>query len=156
MPTTAVMPRPSGTDQGSMRAGIGVSVDDEQRHAEAEQRADQPATVDSVVDSVSICQTMSRRLAPSALRSPISRVRSHTTISMMFMMTMPPTTSDSETTPMRIAKMPCENCLPEVHQRVGRVACRSCRRRVGRRWRFTRSATRARPWPARTSSGSPA
>ena len=35
------------------------------------------------------------RRAPSALRSPISRVRSVTTISMMFMITMPPTTSDS-------------------------------------------------------------
>ena len=34
-------------------------------------------------------------LAPSALRRPISRVRSLTTISMMFMMTMPPTTSES-------------------------------------------------------------
>ena len=80
-----------------------------------------PPTIDSVVDSVSTCQTMSRRLAPSALRRPISRVRSETTISMMFMMTMPPTTSDSETTPIRIAKMPCENVLPEVHQRVRRV-----------------------------------
>ena len=28
---------------------------------------------------------------------------------MMFMMTTPPTTSDSETTPTRIAKAPCEN-----------------------------------------------
>ena len=35
------------------------------------------------------------RRAPSALRRPISRVRSVTTISMMFMITMPPTTSDS-------------------------------------------------------------
>ena len=65
-----------------------------------------PPKVDSVTDSVRICQTMSRRRAPSALRSPISRVRSLTTISMMFMMTMPPTTSDSATTPMSTAKMP--------------------------------------------------
>jgi hypothetical protein len=36
---------------------------------------------------------MSRRRAPSYLRKPISRVRSLTTISMLFMMTMPPTTS---------------------------------------------------------------
>ena len=49
---------------------------------------------------------MSERRAPSALRSPISRVRSVTTISMMFMMTMPPTTSDSATTPTSTAKMP--------------------------------------------------
>ena len=35
---------------------------------------------------------MSRDLAPSAFRTPISRVRSVTDISMMFMITIPPTT----------------------------------------------------------------
>ena len=65
-----------------------------------------PPSTDSVTDSVRICQTMSRRLAPSALRRPISRVRSLTTISMMFMITMPPTTSDSATTPTSTAKIP--------------------------------------------------
>ena len=39
---------------------------------------------------------MSRRFAPSAFRRPISRVRSLTTISMMFMMTMPPTSSEGD------------------------------------------------------------
>ena len=34
---------------------------------------------------------MSRRRAPSALRTPISRMRSVTETSMMFMTTMPPT-----------------------------------------------------------------
>ena len=65
-----------------------------------------PPSIESVTDSVSTCQTMSRRRAPSAFLSPISRVRSLTTMSMMFMMTMPPTTSDSATTPTRMAKMP--------------------------------------------------
>ena len=37
---------------------------------------------------------MSRRLAPSARRMPISRVRSVTVASMMFMIPMPPTTSE--------------------------------------------------------------
>ena len=37
---------------------------------------------------------MSRRLAPRARRMPISRVRSVTVASMMFMMPMPPTTSE--------------------------------------------------------------
>ena len=36
---------------------------------------------------------MSRRRAPSALRMPISRVRSATATSMMFMITIAPTTS---------------------------------------------------------------
>ena len=38
---------------------------------------------------------MSPRLAPIALRMPISRVRSVTDTSMMFMMPMPPTSSDT-------------------------------------------------------------
>ena len=42
------------------------------------------------------CMVMSRRLAPSARRMPISRVRSVTVASMMFMMPMPPTTSEIE------------------------------------------------------------
>ena len=37
---------------------------------------------------------MSRRLAPMAMRMPISRVRSVTVTSMMFMMPMPPTSSE--------------------------------------------------------------
>ena len=37
---------------------------------------------------------MSRRFAPIARRIPISRVRSVTVASMMFMMPMPPTTSE--------------------------------------------------------------
>ena len=69
-----------------------------------------PPNVESVTDSVRICQMMSRRRAPSALRRPISRVRSLTTISMMFMITMPPTTSDMATTPTSIAKMPAVAC----------------------------------------------
>ena len=64
-----------------------------------------PPNIDSVIDSVRICHRMSRRRAPSDLRSPISRVRSLTAISMMFMMTMPPTTSDRLTTPSSTAKI---------------------------------------------------
>jgi hypothetical protein len=41
---------------------------------------------------------MSRARAPTDLRMPISRVRSFTAISMMFMMTMPPTTMPMATT----------------------------------------------------------
>ena len=56
-------------------------------------------TVESVADSTTNWARMSRRLAPSALRMPISRVRSATAISMMFMITMPPTTSEMATRP---------------------------------------------------------
>ena len=49
---------------------------------------------------------MSRRRAPSALRTPISRVRSVTETSMMFMITMPPTSSEIAATPIVTMKMP--------------------------------------------------
>jgi hypothetical protein len=48
---------------------------------------------------------MSRRRAPSDLRMPISWVRSVTTASMMFMITMPPTTMKTETMPTAMAEM---------------------------------------------------
>ena len=40
------------------------------------------------------CAVMSARLAPSALRRPISRILSVTLVSIMFMMPMPPTRSE--------------------------------------------------------------
>ena len=43
--------------------------------------------------SIRNCSRMVRRLAPMALRTPISRVRSTTDTNMMFMMPMPPTNS---------------------------------------------------------------
>ena len=63
---------------------------------------------------------MSRRRAPSALRRPISRVRSLTTISMMFMMTMPPTTSDSATTPIEHGEDAVGRRVIDAEQRVRR------------------------------------
>ena len=41
------------------------------------------------------CSRTWRGLAPTAMRTPISRVRSLTLTSMMFMMPMPPTSSDT-------------------------------------------------------------
>ena len=49
---------------------------------------------------------MSRRRAPSALRMPISLVRSVTDTSMMFMITMPPTSSEMAATPIVTTKIP--------------------------------------------------
>ena len=46
---------------------------------------------------------MSCRRAPTLLRTPISRVRSLTTASMMFMITTPPTTMNTLTMPMAAA-----------------------------------------------------
>src|SRR5690606_36118256 len=105
-PTTAVMPMPTPTDHGSTMAGSGLTAAISIATRNPIVVPTIPPNVDSVIDSVRICHTISRRRAPSAFRRPISRVRSVTTISMMFMMTMPPTTSDSPTTPTSTAKMP--------------------------------------------------
>ena len=48
----------------------------------------------STIASMRNWMRMSRRLAPMALRMPISRVRSVTVTSMMFMIPIPPTTRD--------------------------------------------------------------
>ncbi len=53
-----------------------------------------PPSNDSVVASVRNCRTMSRRKAPTALRTPISRVRSVTETSMMFITPTPPIKSE--------------------------------------------------------------
>ena len=45
--------------------------------------------------SIRNCSMTVTLVAPSALRIPISRVRSVTDTSMMFMIPMPPTTSDT-------------------------------------------------------------
>ncbi len=99
------MEMPSTTDQGSTIAGSGLTLLMIQATVKPSAVPIMPPNVDSVMDSVRICHRMSRRRAPSDLRRPISRVRSDTTISMMFMMTMPPTTSESETTPISTAKI---------------------------------------------------
>ena len=52
-----------------------------------------PPTADTADASMRNCITMVRLRAPSARRMPISRVRSRTDTSMMFMMPMPPTSS---------------------------------------------------------------
>ena len=57
----------------------------------------------NVTASMRNCRITSRRCAPMAMRRPISRVRSVTLTSMMFMMPMPPTTSD--TLAMRASRM---------------------------------------------------
>ena len=48
------------------------------------------------------CRMIAPSLAPSALRIPISRVRSVTDTSMIFIMPMPPTTSEMAAMPARM------------------------------------------------------
>jgi len=51
-----------------------------------------PPKLDRITDSTRNWRRMSRLRAPSAFRTPISRMRSVTETSMMFITTMPPTT----------------------------------------------------------------
>ncbi len=57
-----------------------------------------PPITDSPVASNRNWRSTSRWRAPTAMRRPISRVRSVTETSMMFMMPMPPTASDTPAT----------------------------------------------------------
>ena len=66
-------------------------------------------------DSITNCHKTSRRRAPSDLRMPISCVRSVTEASMMFMMTMPPTTMNTATIPMVAPKIvPVRSCQADM------------------------------------------
>ena len=57
-----------------------------------------PPTSVRQTDSSRNCRVMSRRRAPSAFRRPISRIHSVTFVSIMFMIPIPPTTSEIEAT----------------------------------------------------------
>ncbi len=57
-----------------------------------------PAT-DRVDDSARNWNRISLRLAPRAFRTPISRIRPATDSNMIFMITMPPTTRETDTSP---------------------------------------------------------
>ncbi len=62
-----------------------------------------PPRVESTTVSTRNWRMISRRLAPRARRIPISRVLSVTVASMMFMMPIPPTTSEMPAiSPMKI------------------------------------------------------
>ncbi len=53
-----------------------------------------PPTTESIIASVRNCRRMSLCRAPVAMRMPISRVRSRTVISMMFITPIPPTSKE--------------------------------------------------------------
>ena len=61
-----------------------------------------PPMADVVAASVTNCANITRSFAPMALRMPISFVRSVTDTSMMFMMPMPPTSSEMLAMPVKI------------------------------------------------------
>src|SRR5215475_256560 len=83
----------SGNDDGS-----GVNCESVQEINQAKMTPPAPPTQQSTTDSTRNWLTTSCCRAPTAFRIPISLVRSTTDTSIMFMMTMPPTTSEIPTT----------------------------------------------------------
>ena len=65
------------------------------------------------------CRRTSRPLAPTAIRRPISRVRSVTDTSMMFMMPMPPTSSDTDAIAASSNSIVCVDRLTASASSVG-------------------------------------
>ena len=93
MPTPAPTITPATIDHGATVAGSGETA---AMNCASNIPSPMPIaapTVLSVAASTRNCDRMSHRLAPSAFRMPISRVRSATATSMMFMITIAPTTS---------------------------------------------------------------
>ena len=90
---------PDRMDHGATAAGSGVTCLTIQASASPNPIPASAPARESAADSTTNCARMSPRRAPRAFRMPISRVRSLTAISMMFMMTMPPTTSEIATKP---------------------------------------------------------
>ena len=88
------------------------------------------------------CRLISRRRAPRALRMPISRVRSVTVASMTFMITTPPMTRKTETTPiMAVAMTPVRLFQRFMSVAESRMPKESVS--LGERWRRARRRTRA-------------
>ncbi len=78
-----------------------------------------PPATDSESASTRNCVKMWCGSAPTAMRMPISRVRSVTLTSMMFMMPIPPTSSDTAATlasSIVIVCAPC-SCAPAISLR---------------------------------------
>src|ERR1051326_4294407 len=91
MPTAIPTNSPRAIDQPVTRAGSGEMASTRPASANPAMSPATPPDSDNVTASAKNCRRMSRRDAPSAFRIPISRVRSVTLMSMMFMITMPPT-----------------------------------------------------------------
>jgi hypothetical protein len=89
-----------------------------------------------VIASIRNCSLMSPGCAPTAMRMPISRVRSVTLTSMMFMMPMPPTTSE-----MPAMEPSSRVMILEMEFTVSAISfwlkiLKSLSRSVVRRWRW--------------------
>ena len=90
-PTRAAKPTPANTVRGCTAAVRLVRAATSLARPSPTAVPMTPPNAETVEASRRNWMTMVRRRAPSARRTPISRVRSRTLTSMMFMMPMPPT-----------------------------------------------------------------
>ena len=103
-PTLKATSSPPITDQSCTALGRGDTQETSFATRTPKKTPSAPPMTATVDDSIKNCSKMSLRRAPSALRTPISRVRSVTETSMIFMITMPPTTSEMEAMAIVTAK----------------------------------------------------
>src|SRR5213075_802850 len=97
-PVNPAMSNATKIDPSGTYAGTGVKLCSRNAMPHPNSMPMKPPTSVSVAASTRNCHMISRRMAPSALRTPISRVRSVTEIIMMAMTPIPPTinpTNDS-------------------------------------------------------------
>src|ERR1700674_4400980 len=92
------------TDQSCTALGSGETQETSLAASTPKKTPRAPPITEMVEDSMRNWRRMSPRRAPSALRMPISRVLSVTETSMMFMMTIPPTTREIEAMAMVTTK----------------------------------------------------
>src|SRR5271169_2185793 len=93
-PTPAAEPKPNVTQNIDMRAGSDGQIAGITQTTIAPVRMPiTPPTAVSMIASSVNCNRMSRLRAPTALRTPISRVRSVTLTNIMFITPTPPTTN---------------------------------------------------------------
>src|SRR4029078_2985459 len=118
MPTLTPSTTATRMDQGATAAGNGVTAFTTNARAMPSPIPKAAPTAESVADPTTNWARMSRRRAPSAFRMPISRVRSLTAISMMFMITIPPTTREIATRPGS-----ARNRILEIFSQVPSAPC---------------------------------
>ncbi len=104
-PTAAERVTPRMTAVIGTDIGTGVKLRTATATNHAANTPIRPPMPASIADSTRNWLRMSRLRAPTDLRMPISCVRSVTTASMMFIITTPPTTMKTETTPTAVAAM---------------------------------------------------
>src|ERR1017187_6819044 len=91
-PTLVATPNPATTlHSGTVEGRLGTNVRIATESSQPARMPIRPPDAVRVMASSRNCQTISLRRAPTALRTPISRVRSVTDTSMMFITPMPPT-----------------------------------------------------------------